>query len=165
MLKRFWISLQLLESFGKIMAKIIKSIEWDECTPASASSVRVFREGRIENETIEIRSYKNARGAQINIGMSQEVQDLLGLPFKDFDVIRKKQEHLDEVILNLNQKYVAANIKGEILNRGVTKLGNAISKATFLERLVFLLTGKLFLKGLDDGSAKDIPLTDNESIQ
>ena len=117
------------------MAKIITGVEILECTPEKNGKVHIFRNGIIERQEINVKTFKDINGNQINIGMTDEIQMMVGLPFKWMKEIEKKVEEKTIDRMNFNSVIKAASL--------MTKIFIAIKDATFSQRLKYLFGGEL----------------------
>lgn len=121
------------------MAKIITDVKIYECTPCKDGKVRMVTDGFIENEPIDVLTFKNVRDQQINVGMTQRVQDLIGLPFELFRdvslIIKDKQKQERNAIINADMYMKVVLLIGAI--------DDSIHKAGVFRRLKYLFGGKL----------------------
>ena len=88
-----------------------------------------YRELNVVTELVKGRKFVNSRGQKVCIGMTSEVQQLVGLPFEAFDRMEKE---VRELTLQRNRIYAR-------LNR--------IEVLTFWRRLKFLFRGYKYIKG------------------
>lgn len=83
-----------------------------------------------ENEDIKLgienvlgRTYRNTNGEEVCVGLTKKVQDLLGLPFDEFDRMHKQIDVLNKTLIEKD------NIIAKIMN------------LNFWQRLIFVFKG------------------------
>lgn len=86
-------------------------------------------------ETITGEWFVNDIGESVCIGMSEQVQEAIGLPMKVFSKLGKEIEEQNNYIINLNKKNYSLEVK---INRLKKKVNN-YKKRTFRQRLTDLL--------------------------
>lgn len=94
----------------------------------------VFRCPDIETEIIRGRLFVNARGEEVCLGASEDIQKALGIPMEAFDNLRKEVEKATLKVFYLEE--VKDEYRFELL-----ALRKKYKTMSFLNRLKFLLFG------------------------
>ena len=110
-----------IKNISKDFVELIKQKPYlfgDDYWDSTQESISITR------ELVIGRRYRNSRGINIVIGMDKETQELLGIPFKDFD----RMSNIIEEITTENDK-----LRKEL---------REIKELKFLGKLKFLFTGR-----------------------
>ena len=83
-------------------------------------------------ETIEGRIFVNSNGLELCIGMSKQVQDAIGLPFKAFEDAEKVLNRRWDDIMDLKR-----------INEDQQKKLEVVKDANFWKRFKYAITGKM----------------------
>ena len=92
----------------------------------------------IRDEVIRGEIYINNRGEEVCIGVSKEVQDILGFPLRKFDSMRSEIKRLENHYAKLRTNYDKAE---NALLKTQWEL-NMLKSLTFWKRIRFVLRGK-----------------------
>lgn len=112
--------------------KLVKSVEIIEVDeeikpvfhfdPVMVGDEQALMNQQIHEEIVRGRRFRNAKGYDVVIGITKEVQDTIGLPFEAFDTM----ERLVNDSLKMNES-----------------LRKRVNTASFWQRIKYLFSGKL----------------------
>lgn len=97
--------------------------------PVSALGNGKIKPLDVRQEVIKGKAFRNAEGEEVIIGMSNEAQELLGIPFQAFEDMRLWLEQTRRDLEGCLQDHI--------------KYKQKVRQAGFWERLKYLFTGKI----------------------
>jgi len=113
-------------------AHVVVGLRVCRCEPKSSGFVKLILDGIHTEECIKVTSFTNDRKEKVYIGMTEDVQQFLGLPIKSFEdfyiAIEQMQIKVDALDLYLK-------VAEQIIQQ--------YRKASFKHRLKYLFTGRL----------------------
>ena len=123
----------------KTVPKDVWEIQEMGCSPDFIKYPEVQKKmKKVETEIVSGRRYTNADRKEICLGISKDVQEILGIPFDDFENMQETNDRL-----NFNCGRVEyENSKLQIENQGYDSVIEEIKAWNFWQRLKFLFKGK-----------------------